>query len=109
MIDEETLSIVNTAFEKAVTLLNEHMDKLHFVASFLIEHEIMDEEQFAEAMSDGATIESVEKIKADKMQKSIDENAKKRESDAAKNTTANLADMLAKEAEKASNRNQNND
>ena len=109
MIDEETLSIVNAAFDKAVTLLNEHMDKLHFVAFFLIEHEIMDEEQFAEAMSDGATIESVEKIKADKMQKSIDENAKKRESDAAKNTTANLADMLAKEAEKASNRNQNND
>ncbi len=108
MIDEETLSIVNTAFDKAVSLLKEHMDKLHFVASFLIEHEIMDEEQFAEAMTEGATVESVEKIKEEKLQKSIDENAKKRESDAAKNSTSNLAEMLAQEAEKASKREQDN-
>ena len=69
MIDEETLSIVNTAFDKAVALLKEHMDKLHFVASFLIEHEIMDEEQFDEAMSEGATMESIEKNQGSKNSK----------------------------------------
>ncbi len=108
MIDEETLSIVNTAFDKAVTLLKEHMDKLHFVAAFLIEHEIMDEEQFAEAMSEGATMESVEKIKEDKIKKSIDENAKIRESNAKTDNADTLAQMLAKEAEKASKRENDN-
>ncbi|MBE6712470.1 MAG: ATP-dependent zinc metalloprotease FtsH [Ruminococcaceae bacterium] len=107
MIDDETLAIVNSAFEKAVLLLNEHMDKLHFVAKFLIEHEVMDEEQFAEAMTEGATMESVEKIKEAKLQKSIDENAKKRELDAS-NKANDLAEMLAKEAEKAARREQNN-
>ena len=108
MIDEETLAIVNAAFDKAVALLKEHMDKLHFVASFLIEHEIMDEEQFDEAMSDGATMESVEKIKEDKIKKSIDENAKIRESNAKQDNADTLAEMLAKEAEKASKRENEN-
>ena len=108
MIDEETLAIVNEAFDKAVALLKEHMDKLHFVASFLIDHEIMDEEQFVEAMSEGATVESVEKIKADKIQKSIDENAIKREKDAVSGNAGSLAEMLAKEAEKASKRENEN-
>ena len=104
LIDEETLAIVNKAFDKAVSLLNEHMDKLHFVANFLIHHEVMDEEQFEEAMRDGSTTESVEKIKEDKIQKSIDENAKKREADATASSANSLAEMLAKEAEKASKR-----
>ena len=105
MIDDETLAIINKAFDKAVDLLNEHMDKLHFVASFLIENEVMDEEQFAEAMTENATFESVKQIKEDKLKKSIDENAKKRESDA---TKANYMDLLTKEAEKATKQNQQN-
>ncbi len=105
MIDDETLAIVNNAFDKAVELLNEHMDKLHFVASFLIENEVMDEEQFAEAMTENATFESVKQIKEDKLKKSIDENAKKRESDASK---ANYMDLLTKEAEKATKQSQQN-
>ncbi len=97
LIDEETLAIVNRAFEKAVSLLNEHMDKLHFVANFLMEHEVMDEEQFAASMKDGATMESVAQIKEEKLQKSIDANAKKREDDALKQA-ASLAEKLAMEA-----------
>ena len=100
LIDEETLSIVNRAFDKAVELLTVHMDQLHFVAQFLMEHEIMDEEQFAASMQEGATKESVAKIKNDKIQKSIDENAKKREADAQKKANE-LAEKLAKEATEA--------
>ncbi len=107
LIDEETLAIVNNAFDKAVSILKEHMDKLHFVASFLIDHEIMDEDQFDEAMSEGATIQSVEKIKEEKQKKSKVENEKKRESDATKSSANTLAEMLAEEADKASKRDQN--
>ena len=99
MIDEETLAIVNAAFEKAEHLLNENMDKLHFVADFLMEYEVMDEEQFAAAMEEGATKEKILAIKESKIQKSIDENAKKREDDAKK--AAELAEKLAKEAASA--------
>ncbi len=100
LIDEETLSIVRAAYDKAVQILSEHMEKLHFVASFLMEHEVMDEDQFAASMKDGATMEEVANIKEEKLQKSIDENAKKRESDALKKATG-LAEKLADEAANA--------
>ena len=99
MIDEETLAIVNAAFEKAEKILRENMEKLHFVADFLMEYEIMDEEQFAASMEEGATKEKILEIKDSKIQKSIDENAKKREDDAKK--AAELAEKLAKEAANA--------
>ncbi len=99
MIDEETLAIVNAAFEKAEKILLENMEKLHFVADFLMEYEIMDEEQFAASMEEGATKEKILQIKESKIQKSIDENAKKREDDAKK--AAELAEKLAKEAASA--------
>jgi hypothetical protein len=100
MIDEETLAIVNAAFEKAVQILNANMEKLHFVASFLMEHEVMDEDQFAASMEEGATAEKISSIKEEKLKKSIDENAKKREADAEKKASE-LAEMLANEAAKA--------
>ncbi|MBR4288258.1 MAG: ATP-dependent zinc metalloprotease FtsH, partial [Clostridia bacterium] len=102
MIDEETLAIVNAAFAKAEKLLNENMEKLHFVAEFLMEYEVMDEEQFAASMEEGATKEKILEIKESKIQKSIDENAKKREDDAKK--AAELAEKLAKEAANAAER-----
>ena len=61
---------------------------------------------------EGATVESIRKIKEDKIQKSIDENAKKRESDALKSANV-LAEKLAMEAaaaakkEESENQNQN--
>lgn len=98
-IDEETLRIVSDAYDKAVEILKEHMDKLHFVAKYLIDNEVMDEEQFAAAMQDGATMDDIAKIRDEKLRKSIDENARKREEDVEK--AATLAEKLAREAEKA--------
>ena len=95
-IDEETLRIISQAYDKAVAMLTEHMDKLHFVAKYLIENEVMDEEQFAAAMQDGATAEDIARIKDEKLRKSIDENARKREADAVKDAT--LSEKLAREA-----------
>ncbi|MBP5288954.1 MAG: ATP-dependent zinc metalloprotease FtsH [Clostridia bacterium] len=95
-IDEETLRIISQAYDKAVALLTEHMDKLHFVAKYLIENEVMDEEQFAAAMQDGTTAEDIARIKDEKLRKSIDENARKREADAVKDAT--LSEKLAREA-----------
>ncbi len=103
MIDEETLAIVNAAFEKAIQILKDNMEKLHFVASFLMENEVMDEDQFAASMEEGATTEKILSIKEEKLKKSIDENAKKREADATK-SASDLAEMLANEATKAAKR-----
>ncbi len=100
LIDEETLTLVNRAFDKAAELLNANMEKLHFIAEFLMEHEVMDEEQFEVSMKEGATKEEIAKIKEEKLQKSIDENAKKRESDAEKKAN-DLAERLANEAAQA--------
>ncbi len=107
LIDEETLAIVNRAFDKAVALLEEHMDKLHFVANYLMEQEVMDEEQFAASMKDGATLESIAQIKKDKEKKSENENAKKREESIQKEAD-NLAEKLASEAAAAAKREEEN-
>ena len=56
-------------------ILTDHIDKLHFVAEFLLKNESMDEEQFRAAMElDNPTIESIEDIAFRKHQKSVEEN-----------------------------------
>ncbi len=102
LIDEETLGIINRAYERAMEILMQNMEKLHFIATFLMDNEVMDEDQFAAAMENGATFDSVKKIKEEKIQKSIDENAKKREDDA-KAKAKELAKKLAEEAVKGEN------
>ena len=49
-IDAEIREIIDTAFERAVEILTEHMDQLHQVARYLFEHEKMEEDQFAALM-----------------------------------------------------------
>ena len=46
IIDSEVRSIVDEAYKKCETILNENMDKLHSVANFLIEKESMEAEDF---------------------------------------------------------------
>ena len=46
IIDEEVKSIVDFAYQKAETILREHMDKLHSVAGVLLEKEKIDGEEF---------------------------------------------------------------
>ena len=74
-IDDEIRNIISDSYDRCKTILTEHIDKLHFVAQFLLKNESMDEEQFRAAMDmDNPTIESIEDIAFRKKQKSEEEN-----------------------------------
>ncbi len=74
-IDDEIRSIIANAYAKCKDILTQHIDKLHFVAEFLLKNESMDEEQFRAAMEmSDPTIESIEDIAFRKQQKSEEEN-----------------------------------
>lgn len=45
-IDKEITSILNGGYERCEKLLNEHIDKLHILAKYLIENEKIDGDQF---------------------------------------------------------------
>ena len=55
------------------------MDKLHFIASYLIKNETMDAEQFECAMKPDATEEQLDQIKNSKLERSKTENEIKKE------------------------------
>ena len=74
-IDDEIRAIVKNAYARCEKILTDHIDKLHFIASFLLKNEFMDEEQFKAAMErDNPTIEEIENIASEKKSKSEEEN-----------------------------------
>ena len=77
-IDLEIHAIISEAYENAKRILNENMDKLHFIAEFLVKNEIMDGEQFKAAMEGGVTFEDLEEMTEAKKRKSREENEKRR-------------------------------
>ena len=82
-IDDEIRAIIGAAHDRCKTILTEHVDKLHFVAKFLLKNESMDEEQFRAAMEmANPTIESIEDIAFRKKQKSDEENKTAHENNA---------------------------
>ncbi len=83
LIDAEIKRIVEEAYAKAENILREHMDKLHFIASFLIKNEIMDEGQFEAAMTGNPTIEELEAMMSERRRRSEEENRQKALRDAA--------------------------
>ncbi len=90
-IDEEVRSIINTCYDRCKEILTNNIEKLHFVAEFLLKNESMDEEQFLAAMQmENPTIESIEGILAEKKRKSDEENE-----------TAHANNLKAEEEERA--------
>ena len=74
-IDDEIRSIINECYIRCKEILTTNIDKLHFVAQFLLKNESMDEEQFRAAMEmNNPTIESIEDIAFRKEKKSAEEN-----------------------------------
>ncbi len=74
-IDEEVRRIIKESYERCRTYLTEHMDKLTFVAEFLLKYESMDEEQFRAAMeTDEPTLEGIAGIADEKRRRSEAEN-----------------------------------
>ena len=82
-IDEEIRAIISSAYDACKSILTEHMDKLEFVAQFLLKNESMDEEQFKAAMEmSEPTIESIEEIAIRRQQRSDEENQTAHENNA---------------------------
>ena len=83
-IDAEIQRIIGECYEDAKKILSEHIDKLHFVAQYLLKHESMDGDQFEAAMKDGATEEDLDAIAAEKAEKSRRDNEERAARDKAK-------------------------
>lgn len=77
LIDEEIKSIIGECYEDAKKMLEEHIDRLHFVAQYLLKHESMDDDQFRAAMHEDATEEELEAIAAEKAEKSRRDNERR--------------------------------
>ncbi len=76
-IDAEIKRIVDEAYAKAIRLLEENIDKLHLVAEYLVRNEIMDADAFNMAMEQDVTIEELERIEAEKRERSDAANREK--------------------------------
>ena len=77
-IDAEIHDIIASAYENAKRILAENIEKLHFVAEFLMRNEIMDGEQFAAAMDGDPSFEELEEMSEAKKRKSREENDRRR-------------------------------
>ncbi len=93
-IDAEISRIVNEAFEMAEKILRDNIDKLHFIAEYLVKYETMDDVEFTAAMEDGATMESMDALRAEREAQSKAENEAKAEENA-----KNEAEKEEKESE----------
>lgn len=81
LIDNEIKRIIGDAYKTAENILREKMDKLHFIAQFLIKDEIMDEEQFKAAMTGNPTVEELEEMLSERRRRSNRENEEKAKRD----------------------------
>ena len=74
-IDSEIHAIISNAYETTKDILRKDIEKLHFIAKFLVKNEIMDGDQFTAIMkAEEPTVEEIEAIAEAKKQKSLDEN-----------------------------------
>ena len=106
-IDEEIRNIIGNAYNTCKKILTENIDKLHFIAEYLLKNEFMDEEQFRAAMEmENPTIEDIERIADEKKKKSEEENKKafeerlKEEAEAREREAAMREESLRREAER---------
>ena len=56
-IDEEVNSIIKKAHEKALSILNENIGKLHRLASYLLEKETMTGEEFMSLLKEPVAVQ----------------------------------------------------
>ncbi len=83
LIDDEIKKIIDEAYAKAKEVLTMLRDKLDFIAEFLVNNEIMDDEQFAAAMeTEEPTQAEIESIGEEKRRRSAEENKLREEAEA---------------------------
>ena len=101
-IDAEIRDIITACFERAEKLLRENVDKMHFVAEFLVKYEIMDDVQFAEAMKrENPTVEEIAQIGEEKRRRRAAENeelAKRHEEERRKREEKERNERIARES-----------
>ncbi len=98
VIDEEIHAIIDEAYTRAKSLLLGSINKLHFIADYLLAHEDMDGDQFKAVMeNEFVTVEMIEAIAAEKEKASREANEKKK----AAETAAEDAHKAKEEADKA--------
>ncbi len=98
LIDDETMEIIGQAYTRAEKILVGDMEKLHFIAQYLMKHEIMDAEQFELAMTDpDVTEEKLVAMKEEKISRSKEENRRQEEEN--RRLSEELAKKLAQEQE----------
>ena len=81
LIDEEVHKIITDEYARAKKILTENIDKLHFIADYLVKHETMDADQFVAVMDNNATEEDLIAIADEKAKKSREANEKQAERD----------------------------
>ena len=100
-IDTEIHSIITSCFERAEKLLRENVDKMHFIAEFLVKYEIMDDVQFEEAMKrEEPTIEEIAELGEEKRRRRAAENdelARRHEEERRKREERERAEAFASE------------
>ena len=75
-IDGEIRRIIGECYDRCESILREHIDKLHFVAEFLLKNEFMEQDQFEACMkADAPTMEQIEAIAEERKKKSAEENS----------------------------------
>jgi len=75
-IDHEIKAIIDGARKKADEILSQNIDKLHLIAEYLLQYEVMDGEQFKALMDENATIEDLVEMAKEKERQSQKENEK---------------------------------
>ncbi len=87
-IDAEVRTVIERAYRRTEKILSENMEKLTFIAEYLITHELMDEDQFRAVMNGNPTVEELEEIAKQKNDNSDKQNADAHVAKAKKNEKA---------------------
>jgi glucosamine 6-phosphate synthetase-like amidotransferase/phosphosugar isomerase protein len=85
-IDEEIHAIITKGYNMAEKILKESMNVLHFVADYLVKHEVMDQEQFELCFTEGVTTEMLDAVRERKLNESKEANRKRNEEIIEENT-----------------------
>ncbi len=80
-IDDEIRRIIDEAYKKCCKILEDNINKLHFIAKYLIERETMDAEQFKACMESDPTVEELDEMVAEKRKRTEEENELRRKAE----------------------------
>ncbi len=97
-IDSEIHEVISDAYSRSKSILANDIQKLHFIAEFLVKNEIMDGDQFKAVMeSDAPVMEEIEAIAEEKKKKSEEANAKRARDEEARKRLEEEAERLERE------------